>query len=299
MTPACNTCPPLICDLPDDLDLGGGVFSLVGFTFIINCPPGFYCFVNEQSVHIPPKRIPPVVQPPPFGETITLRLQGCTSLITRVLPGNATQAQINAAIASMQAEWASQQALCDVIHPPPPPDEPPQPPVPPPRPVTVTIDICGNLPTACVGTAYSAQLRPCAVNPVGAFTWALISGSLPPGVTMFQIPNSRNLFFGGTPTTPGRYTFLLRMQDAFGHFAQRAFTIGVMGFTSGTPPDPVVGVAYTFTFTVTGGTAPYTFSVGSGSLPDGLTLSAGGMLSGTPTTAGQIANFTVCVTDSF
>jgi len=61
-----------------------------------------------------------------------------------------------------------------------------------------------------------------------------------------------------------------------------------------------VGVAYTATATVTGGTAPYTFSVTSGVVPNGLTITSSGQtasLTGTPTTSGT-SNFTLHVTDA-
>lgn len=59
----------------------------------------------------------------------------------------------------------------------------------------------------------------------------------------------------------------------------------------------VVGVAYSQTFTASGGTSPYIWSLGSGILPGGLTLGTGGVLGGTPTTAGTF-NFNVTATDS-
>lgn len=65
----------------------------------------------------------------------------------------------------------------------------------------------------------------------------------------------------------------------------------------GDPPDGSTTIAYTFTFTASGGLAPYKFTVKSGTLPAGLTLSTAGVLSGTPTTAGN-STFTVRVTDA-
>src|SRR5437879_1633887 len=47
-----------------------------------------------------------------------------------------------------------------------------------------------------------------------------------------------------------------------------------------------VGVAYSATFTGSGGTAPYNFDITSGTLPAGLTLLTSGALSGTPTAGG-------------
>ncbi len=61
-------------------------------------------------------------------------------------------------------------------------------------------------------------------------------------------------------------------------------------------PDGEVGVAYSFTYTASGGTPPYTFSLASGLVPAGLTFSAG-VISGTPTTP-QISDIVPRVTDS-
>jgi hypothetical protein len=62
------------------------------------------------------------------------------------------------------------------------------------------------------------------------------------------------------------------------------------------PPNGTEGVAYTHTFSATGGTPPYTFGM-SASIP-GLTLNTStGVLSGTPTTPGTYP-FTLMVTDS-
>jgi hypothetical protein len=60
-------------------------------------------------------------------------------------------------------------------------------------------------------------------------------------------------------------------------------------------PTAIIGVPYSQTFTVTGGTPPLTWSLASGSVP-GLTLSSGGVLSGTPTAAGT-TTLTVRVQD--
>lgn len=67
---------------------------------------------------------------------------------------------------------------------------------------------------------------------------------------------------------------------------------------AGVLPPTLVNVAYSQTFTATGGCASaFTYTVTSGALPIGLTLAANGVLSGTATTPGNFT-FTVTATDS-
>ena len=80
----------------------------------------------------------------------------------------------------------------------------------------------------------------------------------------------------------------------FGFRACPAMTV------SGTPASGTVGLAYTHTFSASGGTGPYTWSVTAGTLPSGLTLSSAGVLSGTPTASnGAGVSVTVRASDSF
>ncbi len=68
---------------------------------------------------------------------------------------------------------------------------------------------------------------------------------------------------------------------------------------SGTPGPAGVGLAYAFTPTVSGGTAPYAFSLQSGTLPTGLSLNgATGEIAGTPTEDGSFPGLVIRVTDS-
>lgn len=61
-------------------------------------------------------------------------------------------------------------------------------------------------------------------------------------------------------------------------------TAGPPVFAASDPPDGVEQVSYSYTFTVSNGSA--TYQVSSGSLPPGLVLSSDGVLSGTPTQSG-------------
>ncbi|MFD6661851.1 putative Ig domain-containing protein [Micromonospora chalcea] len=124
---------------------------------------------------------------------------------------------------------------------------------------------------------------------------SVTSGSLPPG--MLVVGTS----LGGAPTTPGTYTFRLRMTDQNDLFDEQTATIEVrepkVVITSGKPRSPMyLGRVYAIhTVEATGGTGPYRLSVTSGSLPPGM-LVVGTSLGGAPTTAGTYT-FTLRMTD--
>ncbi|MET7469296.1 putative Ig domain-containing protein, partial [Micromonospora sp. NPDC005599] len=129
----------------------------------------------------------------------------------------------------------------------------------------------------------------------GPYGLSVTSGSLPPG--MLVVGTS----LGGAPTTPGSYTFTLRMTDQNGLFDEQTATIEVrqpkVVITSGKPRSPMyLGRVYAIhTVEATGGTGPYGLSVTSGSLPPGM-LVVGTSLGGAPTAAGTYT-FTLRMTD--
>jgi hypothetical protein len=150
-----------------------------------------------------------------------------------------------------------------------------------------------------------------------------VTGTNLSGATAIEIGTAAE-FSAGTPTTvvrcassaAGCFTVVSDTSldissmpaHAAGSVTVRVVSLGVSGSASYTynagpallfpaPPGGEVGVAYTNTFTVTGGTSPFTWSVASGTVPPGLTLNAStGVLSGTPTSAGTFT-FAVKVTD--
>lgn len=65
-----------------------------------------------------------------------------------------------------------------------------------------------------------------------------------------------------------------------------------------TLPPAAVGVAYSQTFTATGGSFSPPFTWSATGLPSGLTMSAGGTVAGTPTTSGTFDNIVIQLTDS-
>src|SRR3989442_1569637 len=150
-----------------------------------------------------------------------------------------------------------------------------------------------SLPSGTVGVAYSATLSGAGGTP--PYTWSLTTGSLPPGLAL-----STSGTISGMPTSVGSYTFTIQAADSVGQKASQAFTVSIvpaLSITTTSLPSGTVGVAYSTTFSATGGTPPYTWSLTTGSLPPGLALSTSGTISGPPTAVGSYT-FTIQAADS-
>ena len=155
------------------------------------------------------------------------------------------------------------------------------------------------LPSAQVNVAYSVTLVAAPLIPP-PLIWAVISGSLPPGLTLAAATG----VISGTPTTAGTYTFFVTVTDSTGPSPQQGFSITVaakpLDFLYDYLADATEADSYQAYTGVTGGISPYTFSLVNGTLPSGLSLnSTSGLISGTPAkgTAGTFS-FTIRVTDS-
>lgn len=129
------------------------------------------------------------------------------------------------------------------------------------------------------------------------FTFTLLGGTLPPGITFAQFDGTSALL-SGTPTTAGNYLFTVRARNAQGAQVIKQYTLAIIGITNfASAPTVTKNAAYSFQLAASGGSAPYVFSLASGSLPAGLTLSSTGLISGTPTTV-ETANFVIAVHDA-
>jgi hypothetical protein len=156
-----------------------------------------------------------------------------------------------------------------------------------------------TLPGATINTTYSTTLR--ATGGSGTYTFAVTSGSLPPGLSL----NANTGVLSGTPTSTGTWTCTMTATDSkvSGLTGSTSYTVTVSAATTlkispGTLSNATVKSAYSATLSASGGSGSYTFAVTAGSLPSWLSLNTNtGVLSGTPTTTGT-SSFTITATDS-
>ena len=142
------------------------------------------------------------------------------------------------------------------------------------------------------------------------WSWAAAPGSsLPPGLLLSNIDTCVNHTgpcgsIINTPTAAGTYNIIITVTDSATPVAQKNHQFALviiprLVITSGPPPDGIIGTAYNFTVTSSGGKPPITWNLTSGpSLPAGLSFNTNtGAITGTPTTA-ELTNVTVVAADS-
>lgn len=158
-------------------------------------------------------------------------------------------------------------------------------------PTTFTIE-SAKLPTPCKGSSYKVDLQ--AAGSTTPYRWSVVSGSLPPGLTIVASGT-----ISGTPSVLGSYTFTVQCQTSSSPAltATKSYTLDVLGFAATSPlPRASLKVLYSHNLQPQGGTAPYTVATTS-TLPGGMTLSSSGVLSGTPTETGTFS-LAVTLTDA-
>ncbi len=153
-----------------------------------------------------------------------------------------------------------------------------------------------SLPSGAAGTAYSQTLTES--GGTAPFTWGVISGQMPPGLTL----NAGGGQITGTPTGAGTFNFTVQLSDEARLTTTKALSITIaappaLAVTTTALPNGAVNVSYNAVLAASGGVPPYSWSLSSGSLPPGLDLKASGVISGTPTTTGT-STFTVQASDS-
>jgi large repetitive protein len=125
-----------------------------------------------------------------------------------------------------------------------------------------------------------------AVGGSGAFTFSLVGGALPQGMTL-----GADGVLSGTPDAPaGAYPFTFGVTDSAGHTASLEVVFTVLpprvSFVTTKLPAAKVKKRYGVEIEVTGGSSVRSFSLVSGRLPRGLVLDRTGILRGRPAKTG-------------
>lgn len=153
-----------------------------------------------------------------------------------------------------------------------------------------------SLPDGVAGSSYNETLAES--GGTGPFTWGVVSGQIPPGLSL----NSGGGGITGTPTSPGTFNFTVQISDSAQLTSKQALSIVIkpapaLAITTTALPNGALNDTYSAQLNATGGVSPYGWSLASGSLPPGLELKTSGIISGTPTTVGT-STFAVQVADS-
>ncbi len=141
-----------------------------------------------------------------------------------------------------------------------------------------------TLASAMRGITYNQALS--AAGGSQPYTWTMIGGTLPAGLTL------ANGVISGTPTAEGSFAATLQVSDSQSRTARRDYLLTVVAPSTlmlnlVSKVDALVGSAFIYQPAAMGGVGPYTWSIASGSLPGGLSLnSATGAITGTPSQVG-------------
>jgi hypothetical protein len=161
-----------------------------------------------------------------------------------------------------------------------------------PAPLSITTSM---LPNGTVGVPYSATIG--VSGGTAPYSCTFTSGTLPAGLSL------TGCVVSGTPTTPTTANLTVKATDASSPqltaSGPESITINPapVVLTLTPPANATVGVPYTGTIGVSGGTAPYSCSLAGGTLPTGLTLNSNCTITGTTTVAGPVS-ISVTATDS-
>src|SRR5262249_27429190 len=136
-----------------------------------------------------------------------------------------------------------------------------------------------SLPSASVGSAYSAQLTAAGGRP--PYGWSVSAGGLPAGLNLSASSGA----ITGAPAAAGVFVFTATVTDADSRVASKPLSISVAPPALATDGDSRVqvtrGQPFSLQLQAHGGAPPYVWSVDSGVLPSGLGLSSDGLISGT------------------
>jgi large repetitive protein len=158
----------------------------------------------------------------------------------------------------------------------------------------LAISTTSPLPTGEATIAYSQRLA--AIGGTSPYTWSVIGGTLPPGLTL-----STSGSLSGTPSTAGGFTFKVQATDSNNLTATAQLSVTIAGAVGISTPAALNGgslnSSYSQSLMASNGVGPYSWSLTTGLLPPGLNLSPAGAITGVPAATGTF-QFTAKVTDS-
>jgi len=112
---SCYSCGAIIdCGefggITPDLAPSRGFFATQGYTFILDCPPGYSCFPGywPRVIDIPKDTIPEVI----VTDGGNFSIYGCQGMVTVPIPIGISQAQTQLLVNNLFETWAFQQAQC-------------------------------------------------------------------------------------------------------------------------------------------------------------------------------------------
>lgn len=159
------------------------------------------------------------------------------------------------------------------------------------------------LPTGLSNYPYGASIS--TTGGVTPFTWTLLSGALPPGVSLNP---STGQLTGVVPkgTSAGLYNFTVQVTDSTlptSQVQQAALSISIeapqpLSISPASLPNGETAAPYSASLSVSGGIGPYTWTLLSGQVPQGLVFTpSNGAIFGTPVLVSS-STFQIQVTDS-
>ena len=266
----CNPCVSLPCSNQSDLTIyslqtGIQFTNNTAISIIVECPAGSTCVGFPKTVTYPPGTFV-FNQPdpnPPSGTV--LRLNGCLGAVTRIVPADATAADIAALVREIIQEAAEQQAQCDTIDSNPPP-------------ITPVLNDARSQVIDCdegEGTVFTGTL-PSYITLDGGTNTFTINAGIFAGTSKSDANSKASAFLA---------SFIAENEDSIECVGCDIIVVAIGPPTEGEPYSQVI--------VQTGFSSPF-WSISAGALPSGLSInSSTGEIAGTPTECGGPFTFTV------